>query len=357
MFINWTNFASDGGFGLFGPRAGLVRSTVQRAIIDWENVIISFNGKNRNFPNDEADIKVFVQQGDGILNHGGFFDASKGNPLPDGTSGFGIILGFDRRQPATGGWYLSSDPSSNSDFKADPVDPQFAGKLPTNQGSDLLSSALHEIGHILGALTVDPASPMLTATGASVPDAAGTITPLYLFHFPTGVTVPLMEPPWSGGFPTGVGHLFFGSVVTPRAGTVTGRLDVMNQSGQANERTLISDFDAFILLDALGYSVNVPSQMGWFITKPGPPRQAFVEIRNDGFHPRDVPIPLGGTVHWINRDTAPHTIHLISAVPGRPDTETAPVPPGQGVEIGFSASHSYFAADRPSWTGTVMVRP
>jgi hypothetical protein len=352
MFINWANVAADAGFSLFGTRASLARKTIQQAIIDWENVIISFDGKNPNFPNDQADIKVFIQLGDSLLSHGGFL-----TPLPDGSSGFGIILGFDRHQPGTGGWYLSPDPSTNSDFQADPRERQFAGKLPTNQGSDLLSDALHEVGHILGALTIDPASRMLTNTGASVPDAAGTLIPLYLFHFPNGVTVPLMEPPWSNGVPSGVGHLFFGSVTTPLAGTVTGRLDMMNQTGQANERTLISDFDAFILQDALGYRVNVPSEMGWLITKPAPPRQSFVEIRNDGFHPKDVPIPLGGTVHWVNKDIGTHTIHLISATPGRPDTETAPIPPGQGVEIGFSASHSYFAADHPSWMGTVKVRP
>jgi hypothetical protein len=357
MFINWTNAADDAGFSLFGAKASLARKTIQQAIIDWENVIISFNGKNPNFPKDEADIKVFIQLADSQLSHGGFFDAGRGNPLPDGSSGFGIILGFDRHQAGTGGWYLSPDPSTNSDFQVDPRDPQFVGKLPTNQGGDLLSDALHEIGHIIGALTVNPSSPMLTNTGASVPDAAGTLTPLYLFHFPNGVTVPLMEPPWNNGFPTGVGHLFIGSVTTPLAGTVTGRLDVMNQTTQAGERLLISDYDVFILEDALGYRVNIPSQMGWVITKPAPPRRAFVEIGNDGFHPMDVPIPLGGTVRWVNKDVGAHTIHLVSSTPGRPDTETAPIPPGQAVEIGFSASHSYFAADHPSRLGTVTVRP
>ena len=356
MIINWTNVTSDAGFSLFGNQATAARNIIQQAITDWENVIASFNGKNANFPNDQADIKVFVQLGNGLLNHGGFFDATRGNPLPDGSSGFGIILGFDRNHAPTGDWYLSPNPFSNADFHPDPRDPQFAGTLPTNQGADLLSSALHEIGHILGALTINPQPPMLTSTGASVPDAAGTVTPLYLFHFPNGVTVPLMEPPWSNGVPTGVGHMFFGTVQTPQAGTVTGRLDVMNQSGSNNERTLISDYDAYILQDALGYSVNVPSQMGWTITNPAPQRVAVVEIHSDGFHPPALTIPLGGTVRWINRDTVPHTIHLISATPGRPDSETAPIPPGKNVDIGLSASHSYFAADHPTWKGTVTAQ-
>jgi hypothetical protein len=268
--IVWTNVNTDAGFSLFGNQAALARNLVGQAIIDWENVIVSFNGKNANFPNDQANIKVFIQLGNSQLSSGGFFDGVV-NKLPDGSSGFGIILGFDRNQPGTGGWYLSPNPSSNSDFQADPRDPQFAGTRTMNQGGDFLSVALHEIGHILGALTIDPKSPLLTATGTSVPDAAGTLTPLYVFHFPNGVTVPLMEPPWNNGIPTGVGHLFFGTVQTPLAGTVTGRLDVMNQTGQPNERTLISDYDAFILEDALGYRVNVPSQMGWTITNSAPP--------------------------------------------------------------------------------------
>jgi plastocyanin len=362
MIINWTNVTSDAGFGVFGSNAALAKKIIQQAITDWENVIVSFNGKFPSFPNDQADIKVFIQQGNSLLSDGGFFDASRGNPLPDGSSGFGIVLGFNRNQPPTGGWFLSPDPASNSDFHPDVRDPQFAGTLPTNQGSDLLSSALHEIGHILGALTIDPQSPMLSNTGAFVPDAAGTLVPLFLFHFPNGVTVPLMEPAFTVGpngvrEPTGVGHLFFGTVQTPLAGTVTGRLDVMNQTGQANERTLISDFDAFILQDALGFSVNVPSQLGFTIGNRAPQLQHVVEIRNDGFHPQSLTIELGGTVRWINRDTITHTVHLVSATPGRPDSETAPIPPGQSVEIGFSASHSYFEAENPNLKGMISVQP
>jgi hypothetical protein len=282
MNINWNNFADDAGFSLFGNQAVLARNLVRQAIIDWENVIVTFNGKNASFPNDQADLKVFMHLGDSTLSSGGFFDATKGKPLPDGSSGFGIILGFNRNLSA-GGWYLSPNPSSNADFQADPRDPQFAGKLAMNQGSDLLSDALHEIGHILGALTVNPAfgptKPLpsrayLTPTQTSTTDAGGQQVPIYLFHFPNGVTVPLMEPPWTDGVPTGVGHLFVGSAQTPTGETITGRLDVMNQMQESGERYLISDYDAYILEDVFGCTVNVPSQMGWTISSPAPLRYA-----------------------------------------------------------------------------------
>jgi hypothetical protein len=271
--IVWTNAAADdAGFSLFGNQAG-ARALVQQAIIDWENVIVSFNGKNANFPNDVVNMKVFVQADRGFSS-GGFFDGVR-NVLPDGSSGFAIILNFNSGQ-SNGGWFLSANPASNAEFQPDPREPQFAGTLKTGQGADFLSGALHEIGHVVGALTVDPKSSFLSATGGGVADAAGTFTPVYIFHFPNGVTVPLLEPPWSGGNPTGVGHMLFGTLNTPLAGTITGRLDVMNQSGQGPGRTLITDFDAFILLDALGYRVNVPSAMGWTISNSAPTAASVV---------------------------------------------------------------------------------
>jgi hypothetical protein len=272
--IVWANAAAAAGFGLFGTQAGQARALVQQAIIDWENVIVSFNGKNANFPDDVVNMKVFVQADRGFSS-GGFFDGVR-NVLPDGSSGFAIILNFNSGQSATGGWFLSANPASNAEFQADPVDPQFAGTLKKGQGADLLSGALHEVGHVLGALTIDPKSSFLTATGGGVSDAAGTFTPVYIFHFPNGPTMPLLEPPWNGGNPTGVGHMLFGTLNTPLAGTITGRLDVMNQTGPINERTLITDYDAYILFDALGYRVNVPSAMGWTISNSAPTAASVV---------------------------------------------------------------------------------
>jgi hypothetical protein len=86
------------------------------------------------------------------------------------------------------------------------------------------------------------------------------------------------------------------------------------------------------------------------------PDFAVIAIAGNGFRPPNVTIKLGGTVEWFNEDTQPHTVHLISATPGRPDSETASIAPGQSVEVGFSASHAYFAADRPAWKGTVRVQ-
>src|SRR5262249_26252845 len=117
--IAWTNAGDDAGFGQFGTQARLARNLVFQAIIDWENVIVSFNGKNANFPNDQVPIKVFVQANRGFSS-GGFFDGVR-NAFPDGSSGWGIIINFN----PPGGWFLSPNPSSNADFQADPADIQF----------------------------------------------------------------------------------------------------------------------------------------------------------------------------------------------------------------------------------------
>jgi plastocyanin len=84
---------------------------------------------------------------------------------------------------------------------------------------------------------------------------------------------------------------------------------------------------------------------------------AVVEIKSDGFHPQNVTIKMGGTVKWVNKDTKTHTVHFISSVPGRPDSNTAPIPPGQSVEVGFKASTQYSAVDHPNWKGTVTCQP
>jgi hypothetical protein len=49
-------------------------------------------------------------------------------------------------------------------------------------------------------------------------------------------------------------------------------------------------------------------------------------------------------------------VRLISAAPGRPDEETAPIPPGQSVEVGFRAAHAFYSTDQPAWKGTVHVQ-
>src|SRR5262249_50435030 len=81
------------------------------------------------------------------------------------------------------------------------------------------------------------------------------------------------------------------------------------------------------------------------------PDSAVVEIRNDGFHPQTALIRSGGTVRWVNKDTVSHTVHF----PGRPDSETAPIPPGSFVEGGFKGSTNYYDTDHPGLTGTVGV--
>jgi plastocyanin len=83
------------------------------------------------------------------------------------------------------------------------------------------------------------------------------------------------------------------------------------------------------------------------------PDLVVIEIRNDGLHPQDALVKLGGTVRWVNRDAVTHTIRLVSTTPGRPDSDTSPIPPGGSVEVGLRKSFPYFVEENPSWKGTV----
>jgi plastocyanin len=87
------------------------------------------------------------------------------------------------------------------------------------------------------------------------------------------------------------------------------------------------------------------------------PDLAVIEIRSDGFHPADVVIRAGGSVSWVNRDSIPHAVRIASAMPGKPDGVTAPIPPGGSVGVGLSASRAYSEASLPSWRGTVTCIP
>jgi plastocyanin len=89
-------------------------------------------------------------------------------------------------------------------------------------------------------------------------------------------------------------------------------------------------------------------------TAPAPDLVVIV-IRADGLHPRDALVKAGGTVRWVNRDAVTHTVHIPTTMPGKPDGETAPIPPGDSVELGTKSSFTYFVVENPSWRGTVTA--
>jgi hypothetical protein len=170
--VLWSNINDlNNGFNdtsVFGGEASMAKAVVLRAIADWQNVVVSFKGHSPfGAVGDVLPIKIVaVPNGDGST-HGGFLT------FPDGSTGEGVVFDVpsaNQQDPAQGtpplppghhpgGFFIDPNPASNSAFTPDGStgvsvhDPNSAlAAIDPNQGSDLLTSALLEIGHTLGVI-------------------------------------------------------------------------------------------------------------------------------------------------------------------------------------------------------------
>ncbi|MEZ6073496.1 MAG: hypothetical protein R3C10_25275 [Pirellulales bacterium] len=253
--IAWTNRGtssndSDGFNALFGANADQARLITDRAILDWEEVIVNFNysggGNTLNLTVETADLDVIAS--------GGPTTQLNGKPAS------GRI-----RIDSTGTTHYL-DPTVGDDAEFTTLTNAFTGYAPGIVGVDLYATMVHELGHVLG-FSRQPGlllQNFMTDTGIDDPNDTD---PGNLIAFNVG------GGPIEATFTdSDTGHLWEGpgTTATNNAG-LPWHVDVLMNPGRAiasNERNLISDLEATILRDAYGYTITLPSTLNNMLVNP-----------------------------------------------------------------------------------------
>jgi plastocyanin len=90
--------------------------------------------------------------------------------------------------------------------------------------------------------------------------------------------------------------------------------------------------------------------------KPAPaanePRSYTVNIKDFMFAPRNLTIPVGSKVTWINKDEEPHKV---AAVNGSFTSKPLDTDEGFTYEFKAAGKYEYFCTVHPRMTGTIIV--
>ena len=250
--INWVNKGTptsdtDGFTAAYGPLAERARGIVQRAVDDWERIIVNFNrsggGTNTyNLTVDSADLTGSI-----AVTRNVTYDAqgkpNAGRVTMDNT---GAQFYFD---PLVGPSHLPDDGEFTfieSPFQASNI----AVTL------DFYSVVTHEIGHAMGlASNANRLLSLGTDIGPDPNDAEGR----HLFTINTnGVPGADFTYTTAGGV-----HLYEGPSV---AGCPVHPMDLMNpaRAHSLGRRNLITDTFAILLRDVYAYTIQMPSQQNTF---------------------------------------------------------------------------------------------
>ena len=79
-----------------------------------------------------------------------------------------------------------------------------------------------------------------------------------------------------------------------------------------------------------------------------------ITIKDFQFSPRNLEIPLGSKVTWINKDEEPHKVAQINAAFTSQPLETDEV---FSYEFRTAGKYEYFCTIHPRMTGTIVVDP
>jgi hypothetical protein len=259
--IVWTNRGSansdtDSFNAFFGTNASAARTIVDRAIVDWENVIGNFNYTNVGQPGFAPQANTYS------------VSISAGN-LGAGTRGQTVINSIDpagRPFNATitldsvgggPGWYFDPVPADNAEFTSllTRFTASFTGTTP-----DFFRTAEHELGHAMG-LALNNGLRLVTGgflMNAGTDQVDG-VSQLRLFS--SGSTQVTFTA--NGG-----GHVYEGPAPANFPNVPVFPNELMN-AGRALAagvtRELITDNDANVLGAAYGYSITLPSTLQTFL--------------------------------------------------------------------------------------------
>ena len=250
--INWTNKGTptsdtDGFTAAYSVLAERARGIVQRAIDDWERVIVNFNrgggGTNTyNLVVDAANLSGSI-----AVTRSVTYDA-QGKPTSarvtmDDTGG---QFYFD---PLIGPAHLPDD--GEFTFVESPFQ---ASAIPVTL--DFYKVVAHEIGHAMGLAS---SANRLLSLGTDIGDDPNDDGPGRLF------TIDVNGAPGADFTYTNAGgiHLYEGPSV---GGCPTHPMDIMNsaRAQQLGRRNLITDTIAILLRDVYAYTITLPSQLNTF---------------------------------------------------------------------------------------------
>ena len=254
--INWVNrgMASDRFGEVFGGQANVARGVIDAAIDRWERVITDFNNGTNTF-----DLTIAMRgTGTGFGGVGG---------------GSGVIV-FDRGNDTTGdglgdgdGWFLDPTPMDDAEFNGTLIN-AFAGSAPNGSPafgkSDLLTVAMHEMGHAFGAYSNATMNALGTDTNIADPQGGGST--YWTFDGPSVQHLFTSYDSGGGGSDTnGVQHSARGTTSVNFGGTNwRGATELMNAIYSTSQRKTINNVLAWAMHDAWGYDVALPETFGTF---------------------------------------------------------------------------------------------
>jgi hypothetical protein len=288
---------SDRVNDVFGPiYAGQVRPLIDAVLQSWSRVISNFN-----YPGGGNTYNMTIQfaaSGTSLgANAGPTSTASDGKPLTGsmtiGRGGDGpdtdVDIDGDGVPDPVGdgvGWFVDTTPFDNSEFESYNNN-GFAGyntdpASPAANLGDLYEVTLHEMGHAMGLLPTAQIQARSTNINTSTPqtpspgsvdtiDAPASTPPSTYWRF-DGAHVKTLETSYDSGGQSGTQfnangsqhHAPAGASATVNGVTYLGSDDLMTPYYSNNQRRLISDTDAWMLADAYGYSITLPSTFGTF---------------------------------------------------------------------------------------------
>lgn len=376
LAIDWVNQGTNNFESIFGPTDALLATAiVQRAIRDWESVILDFNYDGDDNPLTDNTYQLTVN----ATNFSGGIRA--GTDIPQFVNGLPVSTTILMDDDGGGtGWFFDETPLDDAEFtgianafQSSFVDASINGQ---NSVSDFYRTVLHEIGHALGILLVDglelnsgnwliqnqvtsqlynlatdtsddlfgaltyvgvdqitPARTMiLLDPNTSLLQPFTVINELWQYQIPGGATVTFTE---DGG-----GHLYEGPA-DPNYSTASVHPNELMNPGRTQPppgsdpfpttRQFISDLTAQILEGAYGYTVVLPStfdtahvtldhQTGTLLVqgRTGGLNDT-IDIDIEGISNETIVIEVNGTTERVPRD---YVTQIVIAGHGGTDTIT-----------------------------------